>query len=271
MQMQMHEPPIPRGRPFRFFDLPAELRREILEYIVIFPIGIRTHSLEEVSADAPEEPSPEGWEPFVEDLPMALTDLFLVCSQMFNEASAVFYGSNVFRADLGNRKVYRDLTRDGGLLSAERRDIRRRIGTLHMGLRRLSGDFETVIAPALTDMILCGSLRNLKVMIGVQDTGAHAALGYNTNPTPDQAAVSLARTSPFQALLRLLADPDLESIELSVGKIHWSIWCPYRECPVEPALPGFLDRRLGVPLFFCLAPGSGVWDEGFMPCNTAKK
>lgn len=34
---------------------------------------------------------------------------------------------------------------------------------------------------------------------------------------------------PFQALLNLLVDPDLQHVELCVWKVHWALFCPFHK------------------------------------------
>ncbi|KAJ8129723.1 hypothetical protein O1611_g3908 [Lasiodiplodia mahajangana] len=34
---------------------------------------------------------------------------------------------------------------------------------------------------------------------------------------------------PFQALLNLLSDPDLQHVELCVWKVHWAVFCPFHK------------------------------------------
>jgi hypothetical protein len=242
---RMYEPSISRARPFRFFDLPAELRRDILEYLVVMDYEIPARSFGLA----------------MEGMPKAPTDLFLACSQMFEEASAIFYGSNVFRANLWSKRLYSEIPQGSALLSPGRRDVRRRIRNLHLNLRRIKGDFKDVIAPALTDMILCGSLRNLKIGVVSQDAGILI------RSTPGQAAFGLAKTSPFQALLTLMADPDLENVELWVSPAHWSIWCPYRECHVKNSFPNSLCLAsvFPSPPFSSSAPSRRIGRIGGLP------
>ncbi len=44
-------------------------------------------------------------------------------------------------------------------------------------------------------------------------------------------------TAPFQALLNLLADPDLQHVKLCVWKVHWGVFCPFHE-EVEVTVKG---------------------------------
>ncbi|KAI0126578.1 hypothetical protein BJ170DRAFT_629221 [Xylariales sp. AK1849] len=207
---------------FRFFDLPAELREAILANLVLLPSSIS--ALRPVSRDDEARP------------PAILADLLLVCSQMYQEVSAIFYTQNRFHIDLGPRTVLDQLTEEGQLLSAQGQDARRRIRNLTLRMRRIGGDFERHIVPALSDMILCGSLRNLEINIlsqsrGRQKMSCTSVLPMQGGPNPLEAT-GLFHTSPFQALLRLLADPDLERVDFLVSPFHWALWCPFHE-PLE--------------------------------------
>lgn len=210
-----------KQRYFQFFDLPAELRTAILEYLVIIDSDIPVFAKPETCTESP---------------PMVLIDLLLVCQQMCREAGAVFYTQNKFIINLGSRRMYNEITQDGQLFSPETADARRRIRSVSLRLRRISGDFESMVVPALVDMILNGCLRILDVGILTQGAGLKAITSYRSNHRPgptlqDPEAANLVKTSPFQAFLRLLADPDLELVTLWVSPVHWSLWCPYHEYP----------------------------------------
>ncbi|KAK5632658.1 hypothetical protein RRF57_008372 [Xylaria bambusicola] len=77
-------------------------------------------------------------------------------------------------------------------------------------------------------VILSGSLRSLKICLG-PPSSQHARI---SGPS-----VNLMTTVPFQALLDLLADPDLQHVELCVSKVHWNIFCPFHE-KLEAAAKG---------------------------------
>ncbi|KAI1844593.1 hypothetical protein JX266_009266 [Neoarthrinium moseri] len=205
---------MPQPRGFRFFDLPAELRADILEQLVLVPQDVPVHARAETSTESP---------------PAALLDLFLACTQMYQEASAIFYARNRFLVNLGSRRMFSDITAEGQFFSPEGLDARRRVRALRLRLRRLSGDFEKVIAPIVSDMILCGSLRSLEIGILTQSSGLKANTSCRSSYGRGLEADSLVTTSPFQTLLRLLADPDLEEAGLWVAQIHWSVWCPFHE------------------------------------------
>lgn len=202
--------------PFRFFDLPGELRATILEHLVLS------------ASDIPAVRSGN------DVAPIAPTDLFLACSQMYQEASGIFYTQNRFVIDLGTRRLCEQIAEEGQLLSPQGQDARRRIRTLTLSMKRIGGNFEVVIAPALSDMILSGSLRNLEIRFLPQNYGLKQGVvnrvqnGGEWGSHPAEAG-NLATTAPFRALLRLLGDPDLERVELLVWMVHWSMWCPFHE------------------------------------------
>ncbi|ETS81954.1 hypothetical protein PFICI_06956 [Pestalotiopsis fici W106-1] len=203
------------GQYFRFFDLPGELRTAILEHLVVMDSDIPIFAMRETC---------------VQSSPMLLTDLLLVCHQMNREASGLFYTQNKFIVNLGSRRMYSEITQDGQLFSPEVMDARRRIRSLSLRMRRISGDFERLVVPAVKDMILNGSLRVLDVGILAQDTSAQKTVVCDLRPhsvSRDLGAASVVKTTPFQALLQLLVDPDLEQVTLWVSLIHWSLWCPY--------------------------------------------
>ncbi|ORY68641.1 uncharacterized protein BCR38DRAFT_335412 [Pseudomassariella vexata] len=207
----------PESHAFRFFDLPAEIRTAVLELVILNPSSAtnvvatgKTHSI-----------------PATDTL---LTDVFLVCAQMYQEASAIFYTQTQFKLNLGTRRLCDQLTEEGQLFSPQGQDARRRIRNLTLLMKRIGGDFERMVEPALSDMVLRGSLRNLEIRFLPQDYGKARVIGPQVGWTANPAeAGDLVHTLPFQSLLRLLADPDLEHVQLWVWKVHWSIWCPFHE------------------------------------------
>ncbi|KAK9769717.1 hypothetical protein AB5N19_08345 [Seiridium cardinale] len=211
-------------RFFRFFDLPGELRTAILEHLVIIHSEVPVYAKRETCTESP---------------PMVLTDLLLVSHQLYREASGLFYGQNNFLVNLGTRRMYSEISSEGQLFSHDTVDARRRIRCLSLRVRRISGDFESVVVPPLMDMILNGCLKVLDVGFLTQDNTLKATAGYIQNHgsqslCKDTEAANLVRTSPFQALLKLLADPDLEMVTLWVSLVHWSFWCSYHDSHETP-------------------------------------
>ncbi|KAH7027438.1 uncharacterized protein B0I36DRAFT_364641 [Microdochium trichocladiopsis] len=195
--------------PFNFFDLPPELRADILGHLVVLP--------------APIDINLFGTGP-----PIPALGLFLVSLQMYREASEIFYMENEFIVDSTTHRLPPELIRDGGFLSPQAQDTRRRIHRLTVDLRRVGGIFENSLAPALSDMTLCGTLRYLKIRLDLVAPPPVSMLGRRGGPATDKAPDLMTR-SPWQALFKLLDDPDLEHVEVWAGSEHYAIWCPFHE------------------------------------------
>ncbi|KAI1400627.1 hypothetical protein F4819DRAFT_364182 [Hypoxylon fuscum] len=191
---------------FRFFDLPPELRGAILTELLTSDSSIVLHS-----ATLSRPP--------ISDLP-GILNIFLVSIQMYHEASAIFYAQNRFILNAQSHRLPVHLTSRGGFLSEEGQDARRRVRSLTLHLTRVGGEFERVLGPALSDMVLNGSLRDLGLRLMPPSWRSHA------NRTLDPEMV---QRPPFQALLRLLADPYLETVELLAWRVHLTVFCPFHQ------------------------------------------
>jgi hypothetical protein len=195
---------------FRFFDLPAELREVVFKHLLLSPDGIDVQEFDGL------------W----------LLDIFLVNMQMYQEASAVFYGQNQFTLDLRYSRLDDVYTKPGSFMGPRAVDARRRIRRLRLLHRRVGGDFEKEIDPILTDMVLSGSLRGLDLRL---DLAAFSKRGpssrFATTFLRAQACNinRLMTTSPYQALFRLLADPDLQAVELWTFRTHFRRWCDFHD------------------------------------------
>ncbi|CRK40768.1 hypothetical protein BN1723_015794 [Verticillium longisporum] len=123
---------------------------------------------------------------------------------------------------------------------------RRRIRHLTFRPARLGTAFTTLVLPALTDMILAGSLRHLTVLMPVRRHRGPVAPG-RPAPPPTQTEraedAAFASSPAFRALLRLLADPDLETARLTVLSEHRPLWCAYHD---EGAACCYAGRGRGV-------------------------
>ncbi|KAI0421782.1 hypothetical protein F5X98DRAFT_222853 [Xylaria grammica] len=194
------------GSCFRFFDLPAELRTNILCHILISKYGIVLYNCTLFGLTARDR--------------VTVLYIFLVNIQMYQEASAIFYGKNRFILNGQSHRLPGHLTKPGGFLSPQGQDARRRVQTLCLYLTRVGGEFENILSPAISDMILSGSLRRLRICLG-PPSSQHARIS-----GPD---IDMMTRLPFQALLNILADPDLRQVELCVWKVHWAIFCPFHE------------------------------------------
>lgn len=220
-----------------FFDLPPEIREQILQYLCIYPKGIEVgHAASDRDADKPQPLSAwaEWYEPRAPTIIQYVLDLFLVNLQFYRETSAIYFGQNVFHLHaVGRRnKGSQLLDPTAGLLAAEAfRPSRRRIRHAVLHLRRLSGQFQTDVAPALFDMILNGNLRILEFHFAPPFSSSwnlHASTVGVTDPSP----AYLAQSRPFKELMRLLTDPDLERAGVAVSAArHWRLWCSLHAKP----------------------------------------
>ncbi|KAI3324474.1 hypothetical protein HD806DRAFT_46789 [Xylariaceae sp. AK1471] len=209
---------------FRFFDLPAELRINILSQVLVSDCGIVLHTCTTFGLSR-------------YDIVIVLY-IFLVNVQMYQEASAIFYGQNRFILNAQTHRLPVHLTKPGGFLSQQGQDARRRVQTLYLYLSRIGGEFEDILAPAISDMILSGSLRKLKIYLGPPSL-------HNSR----MSGADMMTRRPFQALLKLLADPDLQHVELGVWKHHWAVFCPFHkewEMPTKGNTPTELVDEHGL-------------------------
>lgn len=188
---------------FRFFDLPAELRIKILSYLLISN-GVFLFNRDRFDSGA--------WGR------VKIIYIFLVNVQMYQEASAIFYGQNRFILNGHGHRLPGYLTKPDGFLSPQGHDARQRVRTLDLYLTRIGGEFETKLAPIISGMILSGRLRQLKIHLS--PPSSHHARVYGPN-------VNMMARTPFQALFSLLSDPDLEHVEMCVWKVHWVVFCPF--------------------------------------------
>jgi len=143
---------------FPFFNLPAELRSDILSQLLIARRGIVLHSRTILSGLPANAIS-------------TILCIFRVNVQMYQEASAIFYGRNSFILNGQSHRLPGHLTSPGGFLSEQGQDARRRVQTLSLYLTRMGGELENILAPAISDMALSGSLRTLRIYLG--QPGSH--------------------------------------------------------------------------------------------------
>ncbi|GJC85107.1 hypothetical protein ColLi_07945 [Colletotrichum liriopes] len=202
----------------KFFDLPVEIRDQIISYLCLLPNPIQIGPTE-----TSEIPFPH--------------DLLLSHPLLYAAGSVIFYEQNRFVLNLqtGSRAAVERAICDGSvpwLLGNDR--ARRRLRYLELSPGRLGNVFQTHVSPAVADMILNGALRHLKLVL--YPTSADKVV-FNQNAADAQsrrAAITrrddaFAHSQPFKALLRLLADPDLETAELYVDPIHRDFWCEFHE------------------------------------------
>ncbi|KAI4865027.1 hypothetical protein F4820DRAFT_313406 [Hypoxylon rubiginosum] len=191
---------------FRFFDLPPELRCAILTQLLVSDSTVVLHNATLFS-------------PPLSEL-TGILNIFLVNAQMYREASAIFYSENGFILNAQSHRLPVHLTSQGGFLSEEGQNARRRVRKLTVHLIRIGGEFERVLGPALTDMVLKGSLRDLTLRLGPPSWRTRATRSVD----PD-----MVHRPPFQALLRLLSDPYLEKVEFVGWRVHMSVFCPFHQ------------------------------------------
>ncbi|KAI0178774.1 hypothetical protein GGR52DRAFT_272378 [Hypoxylon sp. FL1284] len=192
---------------FRFFDLPPELRNAILTQLLVSDYS--TVVLHNATLFSPP----------LSDL-TGILSVFLVSWQMYHEASAIFYSESCFILNAQSHRLPVHLTSQGGFLSDEGRDARRRVRKLTVHLTRVGGEFERILGPSLTDMVLNGSLRDLRLRLGPPSWRSRATQSLD----PD-----MVQRPPFQALLRLLSDPYLEKVEFLAWRVHLAVFCPFHQ------------------------------------------
>jgi hypothetical protein len=124
---------------------------------------------------------------------------------MYQEASAIFYGQNRFILNAQSHRLPAYFTKPGGFLSAQGQDARRRVQALTLSLLRIGGEFEDILAPAMSDMILCGSLRRLKICLGPPSS-------HNSRTS----SADMVTRRPFQyAFFEYLPSPRLAGVRLA--------------------------------------------------------
>ncbi|KAI2614851.1 hypothetical protein GGR54DRAFT_320539 [Hypoxylon sp. NC1633] len=193
------------NKVFRFLDLPPELRGDILTQLLVSDCNIILYNTTRFT------PPLSG--------PSSFLNVFLVSMQMYQEASVIFYSQNRFTLNAQSHRLPVHLTGRGGFLSEEGQDARRRVRSLTLHLTRVGGEFERVLGPALSDMVLSGKLRDLRLHLGPPSWR-----GSNRVPDPD-----MVQRPPFQALLRLLADPYLQTVQLLAWRVHLKVFCAFHQ------------------------------------------
>lgn len=256
----------------RFFDLPPEIRGQIISHLVLtpHPISIKPLLTEQEPHHPMRIPFPHA--------------LFLSHPSIYTTASSLYYEQNLFLLDLvpdSRAQTERVLsaTKSSPLQALYNPPTRQRIRHLDVHHdNRLGPSFERHARPALADMILHGALRHLRFFVfpkGITDAPLYAqVLAENPLAPPseqssrgrfDQAAclsgsssarppppplppVSLSGRrreafrdlTPFGAMMRLLADPYLETAELWVTPVHQRHFCAFhdREAPCKYGAQG---------------------------------
>lgn len=242
----------------RFFELPGELREQILAHLVVKPTGLHLgehYCFPRADADR-ESGLGDGDSSDNDDSDVEYerddnagdfraswpVNYFLVSQAFYREASSLFFGENTFHLYAGVRKsVLFDALSRQGVLAPQQQSLRprgpagrgnaahylcsrRRVRHLVLYIQRLGGSLGGFVAPCLQDMILTGNLRHLDIRVHhLEQQGA------------DKRG-TLWASAPAGVLLRLLRDPDLEFARLgaylptrSPGRLRaMEDWCPLR-------------------------------------------
>ncbi|KAF6797547.1 hypothetical protein CSOJ01_12959 [Colletotrichum sojae] len=201
----------------KFFDLPLEIRDQIISYLCLVPNPIQVG------------PNVDTEIPFPHDL-------LLSHPLLYADGSAIFYEQNRFILNLRSRPraaIERAIC-DGTPWLLNNVTARRRIKYLELSPGRLGNVFQSHISPAVADMVLNGSLRHLKLVLYPTSTDKIVFSHDTMDAQMMRAAMTrrddaFAQSKPFKALLRLLADPDLETAELYVDPIHRDFWCDFHD------------------------------------------
>lgn len=230
-----------------FFELPGELREQILAHLVVKPAGIHLgerHCFPDRDTEPSEDDDSSGNGDDGDDERRVgwPVNYFLVSQTFYREASSLFFGENTFYLYAGvRRSTLFDALSTQGVLVPQQQPLRRkgpagRGSTAHylrsrrrarhlvLYLQRLGGSLGDFVAPCLQDMILTGDLRHLDIRVfHLEQQGA------------DKRG-ALWTSAPATVLLRLLRDPDLEVARLRVylpltspGRLKaMDGWCPLR-------------------------------------------
>ncbi len=141
--------PLPSSNPFRFLDLPPELREKVYFEVLYSddPIPLTPDGL------APDEPCVVEHYPF---------NLLLVCSQIYHEIRPLYFSINTF-----SMLLHRNPASLSYFLKPEFEVQRDSIRRLRLTINRWGAHdfFLNTLAPCIQDMILQGSLRHLEVRI----------------------------------------------------------------------------------------------------------
>lgn len=213
-----------------YFDLPSELREQILGYLLIKPQAIQIK--QDCALDSPISDSGTGEEDAYEAYGLRWPLNYFLVSQTFNkEATATYFRENVFHVFsrgtkvLLNRPKYLN-SRETGSSPLSFKDPRsgdalllnpawtpsvRRIRNVVLYIHRLRDFLERSVFQPLLAMILAGGLKNLEFRIGFKSRGE-----------------SMFGAPPMKCMFRVLTDPDLLAARLSIpARNHARVWCPF--------------------------------------------
>jgi len=136
------------SQPFRFLDLPPEIREKIYLEVLTSPSVFIPLTREGLT---PSSPSIHTHFP---------SSLYLICAQIYQEIRPLYFSSNSF-----SLLLVRHNTALAYFLDPSFADNRRRIRALRLTIERWGRNdfFMRTLAPCLADMILNGALRVLEV------------------------------------------------------------------------------------------------------------
>ncbi|KAF3764692.1 hypothetical protein M406DRAFT_70784 [Cryphonectria parasitica EP155] len=221
-----------------FFDLPGELREQILSYLLVRSHGVGLGSMPGiVPSKADDIETGDFYDcPKQNGAPAYPLNYFLVSQTFHDEATSVYFRENSFHIVATGRKylptqsglvrvpdqVLEERTRRAFLPSPgeallNRPDwahVRQRIRKVVLYLQRPRGFLEKEIFEPLLDMILAGGLKSLDVRICWFGSRGQKLLS----------------CPPLKSLYRVLGDPDLDDVRLRVAaRAHEQVWCPFHD------------------------------------------
>ena len=255
-----------------FFDLPPELREQVLCHVCLFPYGILV-KLARGAVRALPGPSAGGVAPRhhgggdgeddddeAEELAEPPVNLFLASPVLYREAAAIYYGRNVFHLDLeafkwGRKQRNRvlELASTGASTGATAGSGS---GSGRKGGRELGAALQLLADPnaagarrrirsvvvnvrrfgAMVQYVLVPVLEAMVLDGGLRKLRVHV-------PEPGRGYSTDGYNLALRALLVVLTDPDLEKAELTVAReAHASFWCRFHE---EGASEGGGDGTAG--------------------------
>lgn len=221
-----------------FFELPSELREQILGYLLIKPeaIQIKQYSnrrefpdSDDLNSDssAAEDEYDESYGPH---WPL---NYFLVSQTFKREATATFFRENVFHIFPRGTKVFSNrpdyLKRDHDSVRSSSMSFKdprsgdalllnpawtpsvQRIRNVVVYIHRLRDFLEQSVFQPLLGMILAGGLKNLEFRVGFRSRGEN-----------------MFSAPPMRCMYRVLTDPDLLVSKLRIPALnHARVWCPF--------------------------------------------
>lgn len=195
---------ITSSKPFRFLDLPPELREQIYQEVLRSdtPIPLTPDGL------APDEPS------IFDHFPL---NLLLTCNQIYHEIRPLYFTLNTF-----SLLLHRNPNSLQYFFSDSFRPHRYAIRRLRLTINRWGANnfFLRTLAPCLSSMILHGQLRHLEVRIR-RSHYLEFCCAEETMKTLDQRCGPRPSALNLQGLLALRGiceDPDLETVVLKTYK-----------------------------------------------------